>query len=447
MLRRLTPGRNRHRCAGRGTLWGIIVVVCSCAPRVDEAKPMPPAGLAGHTENPSLPAVEGASAAEGPLHANPGETIVTVGTTAFVREDFERALFLLATRMRVPPGPLSDDVVEALELPAFKQLLKRGLLYEEALRRSVSLSDAEVEKEVSLVLAQGGEGRPVDEVLTRMRTDRSSLARDVRIDGSIARLLAQLRQELPVVDNDLARRLYDEQPERWQQDDRVLVRQILVGLSPDAPLAEVEKARRRAEELRTSALEGGEEKFAILARQESDDVDTREIGGALGWVPRRGLLPDLSQAAFSLSPGQVSPVIRTERGFHLLFLKERQQRKVSFDDVREQILATERYLQARDQEQRLLADLEERTAVVVRVGPRHVEEVGTSPPLERGENAPAALGASGAPTTVDADPHLGGLPLPSKDNVLPGMFNPHAGELRVGGVASGEPELRLPARP
>lgn len=447
MPRRLTRGSALGRRWGQGAAWGFALATSACSPQTDGPAPLPPAGMAGLEEGPAPRASGESHAAVGPLDQKPGATIVTVGSTVFIREDFERALFLLAARAGVPPGPLSDDVMQTLELPAFKQLLKRGLLYEEAQRRGLRLSEAEVEVEVARVLSQGGQGRPADEVLQRMRTDRASLTRDVGIDGSIARLLERLRQELPAVDEAAARRVYDGEPERWQRDARVRLRQILVQLTPTASADEVEGARRQADELRAAVVGLGEEKFASLAQERSDDKDTRDRGGALGWVSRRGLLPDLSEAAFSLAVGQVSPVVRTERGLHLLFVAERQEREVPFEAVRDQIVATERYLRGREQERRLLSDLEERTPIEVRVGPRSSEDLGGLP----SSPAPGAVQeGSGAPhgaLSPGGGPHVGGLPLPSKDNVLPGVFNPHAGELRIGGAPGAEPPLRLPARP
>jgi parvulin-like peptidyl-prolyl isomerase len=86
---------------------------------------------------------------------------------------------------------------------------------------------------------------------------------------------------------------------------QVHARHILVNSQPDADQV-------------LAKLQAGED-FAALAAQYSVDVTTKNNGGDLGWFPRGGLLvPQVEDAAFGLQPGQVSGVIQSDWGYHIV---------------------------------------------------------------------------------------------------------------------------------
>lgn len=70
-------------------------------------------------------------------------------------------------------------------------------------------------------------------------------------------------------------------------------------------------------------LSAGED-FAELAKQYSDDPGSKDRGGDLGWFPRNsGFVQEFEEAAFKLQPGEVSPPVRTQFGYHLIKVEER----------------------------------------------------------------------------------------------------------------------------
>ncbi|MEX0787997.1 MAG: peptidylprolyl isomerase [Anaerolineales bacterium] len=87
-------------------------------------------------------------------------------------------------------------------------------------------------------------------------------------------------------------------------------------------------SREQAEALRQQILAG--EEFALLARQFTLDLTTRPAGGDLGWFPRGVLLtPEVEAAAFALAPGDVSPVVESILGFHVVETIERGEHPLS----------------------------------------------------------------------------------------------------------------------
>jgi peptidyl-prolyl cis-trans isomerase SurA len=100
----------------------------------------------------------------------------------------------------------------------------------------------------------------------------------------------------------------------------VRARHIFVATPERATPAFVATARKKAEEAMRRVKSG--ETFAVVAREMSDGPTARE-GGDLGYFKKGLMLPAIEQAAFSLKPGQISPLIKTSSGFHIVLVEDR----------------------------------------------------------------------------------------------------------------------------
>jgi parvulin-like peptidyl-prolyl isomerase len=108
-------------------------------------------------------------------------------------------------------------------------------------------------------------------------------------------------------------------------------------VSPQATGEEVEQARQKAVMVMQKLRAGGN--FAELARQYSDGPSA-EQSGLLGTFRSGELLPGFEEAAANLQPGQISDIVRTRVGFHIIRVESRQEGAYkSFDMVREDIKA------------------------------------------------------------------------------------------------------------
>lgn len=97
---------------------------------------------------------------------------------------------------------------------------------------------------------------------------------------------------------------------------------------PEVNEAEKNKARQKLESLRARIVEEGED-FATLAGKYSDDFGSARIGGDLGWTKRGKFVPEFEAAAFNLEPGEISSIVETEFGFHIIQLLERRGNTIS----------------------------------------------------------------------------------------------------------------------
>lgn len=131
------------------------------------------------------------------------------------------------------------------------------------------------------------------------------------------------------------RAAYQQRQEQYRTPERVHVRHILLKTA-EKPKEEIPKIRARAEELLKQLRAGAE--FAELAKKNSEDPGSAEKGGDLGWIVRGQTVKAFEDTAFSLKPKELSGVISTEYGFHILQVLAREEARLRpFEEVREEL--------------------------------------------------------------------------------------------------------------
>ena len=121
----------------------------------------------------------------------------------------------------------------------------------------------------------------------------------------------------------------------YKLDEQVKVRHILIKVASPADDA---AAKAKAQGILDQLHKGGN--FAELASKNSDDPGSKAQGGELGFIKRGVTVPAFEQAAFSLSPGQTSDLVKTQFGYHILQVEEKQEAHTRpLSEVKPQILA------------------------------------------------------------------------------------------------------------
>jgi peptidyl-prolyl cis-trans isomerase D len=139
------------------------------------------------------------------------------------------------------------------------------------------------------------------------------------------------------VSDDQLRKEYQENLDSYRLPDRVKVRHILIK-TQGKPKEEAAKLRAKAEDILKQLQHGGD--FAELAKKNSEDPGSAAKGGELGWIVRGQTVPNFEKTAFSLKPGELSGLVETEYGYHIIQVEDKQAGHLqTFDEVRPQLLA------------------------------------------------------------------------------------------------------------
>src|SRR4029077_8902598 len=299
------------------------------------------------------------------------------------------------------------EAASGMSVPEFEDLVGKGLLedkFRELVTDGMSVSPAEAEQEfrrrndkikISYVVIKP------DDLQSKIEASDADLAayfekNKARYNVPERRIvqyafldLEQLRLRANI-SQDQIRGYYDQHIDSYKLPDRAHVAHILfktVGKTD----AESEEIRKKAEDVLKKAKSGAN--FGDLAKQNSEDT-TKDKGGDLDWIVRGQTVPEFEQAAFTLPIGSVSDLVKTQYGFHIVKVLDRQAaRTQTLDEVFPQILGA---LQE-DQAQRAADDLSGQiSAEIRRSGRVSIDDLakkfnlklGLTPPLEANQPIP-----------------------------------------------------------
>jgi peptidyl-prolyl cis-trans isomerase SurA len=258
------------------------------------------------------------------------------GEVVTLREVERQAGAALERAEALPAGPQRDAARASALRAAFDQLVAQRLFDAQAAQLGVEVGEAEVDAAVEEIKRRNRlDEAGLDGALAQQGMDRAAFRRSVRRDIESMRILqVKVRSRVNVSDEDVVA-FYRSHPEEFRADEEVRVRHLFLALPPNASMEEEARVKARAARLLARAR-GGED-FGALARAESEGPSAQD-GGDLGWLRRGTIQPELEKAAFGLTTGGVSDVIRTRAGLQILKVEERRgggQRP--FDEVKDEI--------------------------------------------------------------------------------------------------------------
>lgn len=243
------------------------------------------------------------------------------------------------------PAERRDEILRG----ALDQLITYTVLRQEIRARKISIPEPEIEASLQEMQKQFPSGQEFKKALSERGMNLDRLRADARVDMSINKMMEDEVSMQPEATDAQVREFYDKNPDKFKQDEAVRASHILIRVEPDANDATKQKARARAEALAKQAKGGAD--FAELARKNSDD-GSAQMGGDLNYLAPGQTVAPFDRAVFSMEPGQISDVVETEFGFHVIqVVDKRAASTVPFEQVSPRIRAflTEEAKQARAQ--------------------------------------------------------------------------------------------------
>ena len=282
----------------------LFALALTAAVAFAQSKPASPA--TAQTPVPSAPSPTAAPATS----ADADPVIVSAGTVTIRKSDFEAAVKTLPAEYQTfAMGPGKKQFAD--------DYLRMKLLAAEGMKSNLDKSP-EVTKQLEL-----------------MRENLVATEQLKRIESAVTVTDAELKKA------------YDDNKKDYEQ---VKARHILIAFK-GSPAAQKSKkqltdaeAKAKAEELRKKLVAGAD--FAELAKKESDDVESGKNGGDLGAFAHGQMVPEFEQAAFKAKPGEITPVVKTQFGYHIIKVDE--QVSTPFDTVKANLDKTIRQKKVRD---------------------------------------------------------------------------------------------------
>jgi len=239
---------------------------------------------------------------------------------------------------QVPPEQLIQ-LQPMLRQQAVESLINQNLLLKEALRQEIAPSEEDVDSQVEEISAQFPSPADFEAQLGMSGMTMDVLRDNIRQQLKIQKLVeAQMPEDLEATDEEIEA-FYSENTAQFEQPEQVEASHILIQVSPAASEEDKAAKLQEIEDLRDRIEKGAD--FAETARESSQDHETKERGGSLGYLGRGQKIPafeEFEEVAFALESGDLSEVVETQFGYHLIKVTgKRAAGTVPLEEVSEQI--------------------------------------------------------------------------------------------------------------
>ena len=265
------------------------------------------------------------------------EIVARVNGEAINKTDLENAVKGLEGRAG---GPVPADQRDRVYRGVLDDMIGYKLLVQEAKARKVAVPDADVEAQIAKIRSQFQTDAQFQQALASQKMTLEGVRDDARSEMSVEKLVEGEIAAKVAVQPEAINDFYQKNQDKFQQGPRVRASHILISIPQNADVTVKQQAKTKAEGI-LKDLKAGKD-FAAAAKENSQDPGSAPNGGDLGFFEQGQMVPQFDQVAFTLKPGQMSELVETQFGYHIIKVAEKQEtRVVPLEEAKEKI---EQYL-------------------------------------------------------------------------------------------------------
>lgn len=222
------------------------------------------------------------------------------------------------------------------------ELIVRELLNQEVEKRGIKVTNDDVDTAIKEIVDKIGSKEQLNQLLKQNGISSAQFRKDLKEEVKMKKLAKEL-VNVNISDAD-AKKYYNDNIQQFKYPDKVKASHILIAVNPQEIEeiitsdvenagaskeeikkkvdAEIASKKAKAEKLLAEAKKNPAQ-FDKLAKENSDDTTTAVKGGDLGFFAAQEMVPEFSQAAFSMKPNTISNLVKTQFGYHIIKVTDR----------------------------------------------------------------------------------------------------------------------------
>jgi len=278
----------------------------------------------------SLPAV---AAENKPADAD--KKMAVVNGVVISQDQFDKELSVHMDRASRQGQQLSDAQLAELKKNVLDGLIERELLYQQSRKAGIKIADQAVDEQIATIKQRFPGEQDYKNALSAMQLTEEEVKAQIARGLAIRELInEQIMNKIEVSDEE-SKAYYDAHPQLFKQPEQVKASHILIKVETDATDAQKAEARKKIDEIQQKIKAGGD--FGELAKEFSEGPSNVR-GGDLGYFRRGQMVKPFEDAAFSMQPGEVSEVVETRFGYHLIKVYDKKpEENLAYADVKEKL--------------------------------------------------------------------------------------------------------------
>jgi peptidyl-prolyl cis-trans isomerase C len=247
----------------------------------------------------------------------------------------------------VPPERIAEIRKDLLN-----RLITQEILLQEAQKQNVTVSEAEINEAVTSIQNQG-----TDVELDKLKP---LVTKNLIVDKLVQQ---NIISKIEISDQQ-AEEYYKGKEEQFKHPEQVKASHILIRVNPNDPPEKKEEAKKKINQVLSEAKSGKD--FTELAKKYSEEPGAAETGGDLGYFGRGAMVPPFEEAAFKLKTGEISDIVETPFGYHIIKLTDRREAGVTpFPEVKEDIKSNLKQERIREEVTKWIEELKSKAKIEV----------------------------------------------------------------------------------
>ena len=266
----------------------------------------------------------------------PGEVkVAMVNGTTITQDAFNREIARLMQQIASSGGSLDDSQIPSLKNQAMNNIIGTELLYQESLKKGIKVGAEEIEKIFEETKEEYQDKTEWDNLLKEMNISESGVRTQIERGLAVQQFINRDFVQKVSIPDEEAKAYYDSYPERFSQQAQVRASHILISVSADDDESKKKEAWDKIQNIK-ERLNSGED-FEALAKEFSQ-CPSSENGGDLGYFSKSQMVEPFSNAAFAMEIGEVSDVVKTQFGYHIIKLTDKMaETRYDFESVKENL--------------------------------------------------------------------------------------------------------------
>lgn len=224
---------------------------------------------------------------------------------------------------------------------ATKELIVKKLIDAEIEKRGIKVSEEDMKNEMKSIIDKVGSKEELNKILKQRGISNSEFSEDLKTQVAIKKLVNSI-EKISISDSE-AEKYYKEHPDMFKHGEQVRASHILISadtlqiireikeknkdIEPEELNKKVEEtlaAQKAKAEAVFKEVKANPDKFEQIAKKESDDKNSGERGGELGFFSREMMVPEFSNAVFSMKPDTISEeLVKSPYGYHIIKVTDR----------------------------------------------------------------------------------------------------------------------------
>ena len=250
--------------------------------------------------------------------------IAVVNGSVITKENFDREMGRVRQHFLRAGKPLTDSQIPKIKKQVIESLIDFELLYQESQKKEIKVEEAEVDVQITKMRKRFPNEVEFKNALTRMNYSESQLKAHIKKSLATQQFIGTYIAKNYTVSDQEIKDFYESNPKLFQQPEEVRASHILIKVEPQANESQKAVAQKKMKEIQDK-LKNGED-FAALAKKFSQ-CPSGAKNGDLGYFSRGKMVKPFEEAAFALKPGEVSDIVETKFGYHLIKVIDKKPKK------------------------------------------------------------------------------------------------------------------------